>query len=561
MLRKLTLIISTIFLSHLLAGQTCPILNENGSFEETIFVPGGEPTIGITTGQIQNWYATHGTVDYVTEDWNWYDVEGVTSIAAHMCYGHRDSHDHSEGMYTAVDIHGDDDLLYTLSLDYATVCESTENGFLNIALNSNLEAGGHNGFQYPTPELFPEVFQEIQLVDRMELMPATNMETSGISNYEISFVPENDFEQIWMFTEYQHEQDEFINCGLILDNIKLTATTSALTGINVQEVLGDNFQLTPEFSKELEVVSYSWTVNHVAAGNEEELIYNFTDNVYTICLDIIDSRGACGSICHELDLTSTQEEDTDPTSCTYSACLDSNGLPNIVSFEYLASNGDIVVLNETTDGFFFPYCNGSPSMCDGGESEVDLFIEDLNAYFSNQGIDATATTGDGAGVFEVACRSLALTIVSSEIMPAAILIDDFSMDQVFITVAEFEFDPNDCGSSIAEENTELYAFSSDDADNEDESIRSILKPVVLGGTLIIEENENAKGTGEVMPEKAIISKVGIYTIGGQKIASVDDFKNGDEINIDYLPTGTYAINLVNAKEQKAGFFFVGDIQH
>jgi len=261
MLRKLTTIIIVILLSNLLAAQSCPIINENGSFEEMVFVPGGEPTMGITTGQIPNWYATHGTVDYVSSEWSWYDVEGINSVAGHMCYGHRDSHDHSEGMFTAVNIYGDDDLLYTLSLDFGTVCEASQNGFLNIALNNNLVEGPHNGFQYPTPETFPAVYQDIQVIDRMELMPEANLDVSGMSNFEISFVPEGDYQQIWMFTEYQHIQDDFVNCGLLIDDVKLTATTSALSGIKVEELIGDNFKLTPEFSKELDVVSYSWTVN------------------------------------------------------------------------------------------------------------------------------------------------------------------------------------------------------------------------------------------------------------------------------------------------------------
>jgi len=572
MLSKITTLIIAVLFSNLLAGQTCPVINENGSFEEMIYIPGGEASIGITTGQISNWYATHGTVDYVTPDWNWYDIEGINSVGGHMCYGNRETHDHSEGMFTSVSIHGDDDLLYTLSLDYGTVCESSQNGFLNIALNNNLEEGAHNWFQFPTAEVFPEVYQDIQVVDRMELLPSSNIEISGMSNFQVSFVPTGDYQQIWMFTEYEHIQEDFVNCGIVIDDVKLTATTSALTGITVAELIEENFQLSPEFSKDLDVVSYHWTVDDVAAGTEEELIYNFTDGIYTICLDIIDSRGACGSTCYELDLTSTIAEETNSVSCTYSSCLDSNGLPNLVGFEFLNGNGTHVSIDENTEGFFFPYCDGTPSMCNGGESEVDLFIEDLNAYFYNHSIDALASAGDGANMFETACRSLAVTIVSSDIIPSAILIDDFSVAEVFITTAEFEFDPSACGSSLVGEDDELNTFANFDNIDELEQNNGLdfyyskasrdqnFNPVVYNGQLKLDKKKKEEKEAEEVEvsKESLISDVSIYTVNGSKIASINDHVDGESINVNHLPAGVYVVNLINQEEQKAGFFYVSD---
>ena len=310
MLNQTITLIAFLFISASLSAQDCPILNTNCSFEETIYVPGGEPAIGITTGQIKNWSASHGTADYITSDWNWYDLEGIVSNAGHLCYGNRDAHDHSEGIYTSVNILGDDDLLYTLSVDYSTVCESTNNGFLNIALNNKLNSEGHNWFQYPTPEAFPEFFDEIQAVERMELRPEANFDQNGMSNFEVSFVPEQDFSQIWLFTEYQHDEVDFINCGLILDNVELTATTSALSNLVAIKGEGNSYKFAPEYTKDLEVLNYTWIVDQDEVSNEDVLTHEFEEGEYTICLNITDSRGACGTACYELIIDDSAEVGT-----------------------------------------------------------------------------------------------------------------------------------------------------------------------------------------------------------------------------------------------------------
>jgi len=561
MLRKYTLSIIAVFSTLLLFGQECPTINENGSFEDMIFVPGGEAAIGISTGQISNWYASHGTVDYLTSDWNWYDVEGITSVGAHMCYGNRDSHDHSEGMFTTAKIYGDDDLLYTLSMDYGTICDSENNGYLNIALNNNLEAGAHNYFQYPTAEVFPEVYQDIQPVDRLELEDQANIETSGMTSYEFSFVPSGDYDQIWMFTEYQHEQEEFLNCGIVIDNVKLTATTSALSGIDVTQVVGDNYQVVPSFDVDIDVVTYSWMVNDEFVGSEEELIYNFTEGLYTICLDIVDSRKACGSICYELDLTATPENEDNMDRCTYSACLDGGGFPNLVAVEFLTASGDIVIIDENTEGFFFPYCDGTPSMCNGGENEVDLFIDDLNSYFYNNGIDAEATAGDGTNLFDDVCRSFAITIESSEILPKAILIDDFSTDEVMISIASFIFDPSSCGSSITEEDeamTQYNVIADNEIDIEVSTTEFAFNPIFRNGQVAIHVDDSDVVEKGALNDEVLISEVGIYTLSGDLILSINDYQIGEEINVNSLPTGMYVVNVVNKQEQNANYFFKGE---
>lgn len=309
MLNQVFTITAFLFLSVSLIGQDCTILNDNGTFEETIYVPGGEPSIGITTGQISNWAASHGTADYITSDWNWYDLDGITSNAGHLCYGNRPTHDHSEGIYTSVDILADDDLLYTLSIDYATVCDASENGFLNIALNNKLNSEGHNWFQYPTPTALPDFFDEIQPIERLELITDANYEQNGMSTMEVSFVPQGAFSQIWLFTEYQHDFVDLVNCGLILDNVKLTATTTALTKIISTNTEDNLYEFTPEFAKDLDIDTYTWIVDQDLISNDDVLKTEFETGEYTICLDITDSRGACGSACYELIVNESVEEE------------------------------------------------------------------------------------------------------------------------------------------------------------------------------------------------------------------------------------------------------------
>ena len=556
MLKLNTLIITIIVLfSSLLKGQECPIINDNGSFEDMIYVPGGEPAIGITTGQINNWAASHGTVDYINADWNWYDIDGISSVTGHMCYGNRDSHDHSEGMFTSAKIYGDSDLLYTLSLDYATVCDASQNGYLNIALNNNLSSEGHQWFQYPTPEALPEYFQEIQAVDRFELLPETNFEVTGMSNYEISFVPTTDFDQLWLFTEYQYPQDDFVNCGLMIDNVALTVTTSAVDGIKALELTNNNYHLVPEFSKPLNVQSYHWTIDQVSVGTNEELIYDgFAEEVYLICVDIVDDRGACGSACHELDLRPNSDglnftTDTDFDACTYSACLDFEAASNIVSLEFMTEAGGILKLDYSSDGFFFPYCIGEASLCAGGNIELGLLVEDLNDYFNNNDLNSKAILGYSEEASDIDCRSMGISILSSDLVPRSILVSDFISDDVSLREIDFDFDPSNCTSGFIEEQEEIdFSFDPEalDQNYEDDSEEEQgLNPVVKGTRLYIQADLGNN----------IVSEGGIYTLSGQLILDVKDYRHEDEINIDFLPTGMYVIRMINKEFQKTGFFF------
>lgn len=553
MLKLITLNIIVILSINLAIGQECPTINRNGSFEEMIYVPGGEPSIGITTGQIDNWAASHGTVDFLTPDWNWYGISGISSNAGHLCYGNRESHDHSEGMYTTAKIYGDDDLLYTLSLEYATFCDATKNGFLNIALNNKLTAGSHNGFQYPTPEVLPTFFQEIQAVDRVELLPDANFVETGMSSYEVSFVPYDDFDQLWLFTEFQYPEEDFINCGLMIDNVKLTAMTTALDGVEVLQLSNNNYQLTPSFSKELNVVSYDWSVNNEPAGNTEKILYSFTEDVYTICVDIIDDRGACGSTCLEFAAPLDQDESESSNDiCTYSSCLDLGGLPNILSVEFLSANGNMKTLDSNTPGFFFPYCIGTASMCDGGENEIGLLVEDLNAYFIAEGLNSEASIGYSINASELGCRSLAITIMSSDLVPTSINLDDFLSDDISMISVGFDFDSSNCGSSFSDDpttyliNDESEVVSYDNLQGNNDEDLFELRPKVIGNQISLYHKEDD-----------LLSNGGIYTTSGQMISSIQNYKQGDKLNVDFLTTGMYIVRLVNREGEQSAFFFKG----
>jgi len=282
------------------------------------------------------------------------------------------------------------------------------------------------------------------------------------------------------------------------------------------------------------------------------LLHAFTEGIHIICLDIIDSRGACGSICYELDLTAAEEDETDPMACTYSSCLDGSGLPNLVAMEFLTTSGELVTIDKNTEGFFFPYCDGTPSMCNGGESEVELFVEDLNAYFYKHDIDALASSGSGSDLFESICRSLAVTIISSDIIPTGILIDDFSTEELVFSFAQFEFDPTACGASLEGGNLNDQAITfvpEAETDQEINVVPENFNPVVSNGQLEFEKTDSNENK-EVVNEEIIVSQVSIFTLGGNKILSINEFKEGDTIDIDHLNSGMYVVNLVNRIEQK-----------
>ncbi len=535
-------------------SQDCPIINENGDFEETIFVLGGEPSMGITTGQMANWFASHGTADYVTPNWNWNDLEGIESNAGHICYGNRETHDHSEGIFTNVLIHGDDDLIYTLSLDYSTVCDATNNGFLNIALNNNLNSEGHNWFQYPTPESFPAFFEEIQVLDRHELTEDALFENNGMSKLELSFVPISDFSQIWLFSEYQYEQQEFVNCGLILDNLEVTAMTSALKSINLADLGNNIYSLSPTFDRELSIVNYAWSLNHELITDERDFTHAFETGNYTICLDITDSRGACGSACREIIIDEIPINES--ASCTYSACLDLGGLPNILGLNYLAGNGEEIEIGENTPGFYFPYCIGTSNMCAGGENELVNFLEDLNAYFYNEGFETEATLGYSENSSDLVCRALAVTIVSSELVPISFLMEDFQLEVSQDFSINFDFNPDNCLRQT-EDDIESYSLISNEniyeedyqMTNKFENFQLDFNLQVVNNLIIINYRSNQDET-DVNGE--------IFNLSGQKIRELSFQGQVYKTTIDDLSSGIYIFSLSQNGKRKNELFFIGE---
>jgi len=295
---------------NIATAQDCESINVNGTFESLNFAPGLEPAVGITSGLMQSWNASHGTADFVTADWNWYGLPGFNSNMGHICYGNRDTHDHSEGIYTAAPIYGDDDLIYTLKFDFASICDSDKNGFINIALNNNLNSEDHGFFQFPTEETYPAFFSSNQNIARLELTPETAL-GNGISSYETSFTATDHFGQLWFYTEYLHEFEDFVNCGFVLDNVNITATTTALSDFEVKVSDDGMISIDPVFSRNMNLTNVEWIVDGVSVGFEKQLMAELEDGLHTICLEFTDSRGACGSLCQEIEIGATPEEETE----------------------------------------------------------------------------------------------------------------------------------------------------------------------------------------------------------------------------------------------------------
>lgn len=389
--------------------NSCDALNNNGDFETRNNVLGAENASGISQGEIYNWSSSHGTADFFDKDWNWYYLDNAfDSTVGHVCYGSRPTHDHSEGIFTTVDIRNDEDLTYCLKFDYSSYCDSDELGKAHVYMANNLTDGSVNGFKFPTKETHKPWFENAQQLEELTLDAETDIRETGMTTYSKTFKPTEEYTQIWFFTEYLHEGQGFVNCGFMIDNVNISAQTDALTGIEAVQLDENTFEFSPVFSKELDGVTYEWSLENGNKNNGKNITHTFVDGEHEVCLKVTDARGACAEACYTLKVGNKTEKQF----CDYSICLSGGGIPSITKLEYINKDGQLEVLDRDTPGFGFPYCIGAWNMCNNGEYELDYLIDDLNLWLQKNNLQGTARKQSVEGE---TCRGNSLTIMDSEL--------------------------------------------------------------------------------------------------------------------------------------------------
>jgi len=355
--------------------ETCTPLNFNGDFELQNNIAGTSADLGISTGEVTNWYATHGTADYFNANWNWYYANGIEDNAGHICYGNRSSHDHSEGIFTEVNIKGSASTDYCLSLDLASFCNTSQHGKLHIYLANNLSMGGPNGFSFPRQTTHPTWFENTQLLDIITLDESTYFEAGDLAHFNILFNTEKDYTQLWIFTEFLYEDISFASCGVMIDNVKLIGATNEIREIQT-DILSNNLV---KFNAETnsEYLSYEWDFGNGTKSQKKNPTTVLSSGTHTISLKVTNPEGACDVKSKEITVA---ESTTQNELCSYDVCLDAGGVPTISSIDLVLSNGDQVRLNEQTSGFDFPYCIGVSNRCSSGEYELEYLIVDLQNW-------------------------------------------------------------------------------------------------------------------------------------------------------------------------------------
>lgn len=415
--------------------NSCEELNLNGDFEIRNNILGNDNASGLSQGEIQNWTSSHGTADFFDESWNWYYLENTfDSNLGHVCYGSRPTHDHSEGILTEVEILNDEDLTYCLNFDYSSYCDSDKFGKAHVYMSNNVSTGSVNGFKFPTKETHSTWFDNAQKIDELTLDEETDVRETGMTSYSTTFKPSEKFTQLWFFTEYLYENEGFVNCGFMLDNVKLTCETDALQGIEKIDLGNNKYEFVPVFSKELKGVVYEWNLGSGEKNSGSSLEHEFTPGQHEVCLKITDERGACAEYCLKVNIDGSSTNQY----CDYSVCLSGGGIPSITKMEVLLPNGKKEILDNKSVGFGFPYCIGSWNMCNGGEYELEYLIEDLNFWFQKNNFTAQAKIGTNENVDEF-CRGNILTIVDSELQFLQIFLGD-ERDNLVDHTNTFEID-------------------------------------------------------------------------------------------------------------------------
>lgn len=523
-------------------AQDCPILNENGHFEDIIQAPGAEPALGITVGSVTNWSASHGTVDYVTAEWDWYNnLDEVTSNAGHMCYGNREIHDHSEGIFSQVEILDDEDLIYTLSFDFASHCDDTLPGYAHFYLSNVLSAEGHNMFSFPTPENRPELFDSAQQLLKVELNKDTEIRENGFSHHEITFTANEAYSQLWIFTEYMHPYVDFVNCGFFVDNVEITAHTKSLDAIDIVQLENNEYQFKPNFTKDIEVLSNNWTLSNDESSSDEEWSSSLTDGNYTVCLDIVDSRKACASVCRNFNVGAEIQK----TLCNYSICLDNGGVPTLEQINFRDANGNSIELNSAVAGFHFPYCLGSPEQCELGINELEIFASDMNSWLTSKGLIASVNLDQSNTDISDGCRGRILEIYSSELTFETALVGDQNLTEAYSL--SFSQADNSC-EQVNILNDEYfiapleYGFEEEIDQNEKElnptAITFDFAPNPVIDILKIELNENVEN-----------AEINIYDLSGNLLNSKKTDSETTNLYISDLKPGIYLVQVYENGKQ------------
>ncbi len=391
--------------------NNCSEINLNGDFELKHNIPGTENANGIMQGEIQNWYNTHGSADYFDNLWNWYYMSGIQSTMGHLCYGSRPSHDHSEGMYTSVDILADEDLTYCVTFDYGSHCDSDKDGKAHIYLTNNLQEGPTNAFMFPRANTHTTWFDNSKMIDAIVLDEETEFTEVGMTTYSATIDPDESYSQLWFFTEYLHSDGEFANCGFMLDNVKVSCKTSALADISMVDLGDGRVELTPVFSKELTGVNYEWNIG-TEKRNQKTIIIDQQSTSQEICLNITDSRGACAEACITVGSLNGA---VGQSLCDYAVCLDAaGGVPTIEAIELKTITGEIITIDNSFPEFDFPYCIGAWNMCADGAYELEHLVTDLNMWMLNNEYQGQVAKTEDSGYIE-GCRANKLLIFQSEL--------------------------------------------------------------------------------------------------------------------------------------------------
>jgi len=394
----------------------CDAMNSNGDFELRNNNPGSDNDLGISTGEITNWFASHGTADFVDETWNWYYVDGIEDNAAHVCYGSRNNHDHSEGIYTQIDLKGEAGIDYCLQMELATICNTEKHGKLHVYLANNLTATGPNGFTYPTPQTNPFWFEGAQLLDIITLDESTDFEKEGFVNFTIPFTTENDYTQLWVFTEFNYPEVEYSSCGLMIDNVKLTGTKKYISEIQETEEAAKVRKFNAVLTEQLDEKKFFWDFGNGETSEEVSPTVTFEEGLYDVTLKVVNQEGVCDVKTKQIKVGDFETEEL----CDYQACLETGGVPVISSLDVVLPNGTAETLDSETPGFGFPYCL---SVSDAGEYEFEYFVLDLDNWLKQNNFKGEVVLVEN-NTIEDFCRGEKFAILDTDVFFEKISLGD-----------------------------------------------------------------------------------------------------------------------------------------
>jgi len=273
----------------------CPELILNGGFESWTSNPSApffDGFAGFTLGQVEDWpiensQSNPNTPDLISPSVFTSLSSFLPSTVGATCYFGAPGH--HEELYQQVSIFDDPVLTYSLSFDYAAACLTGFTDPVNAQILPQLEGGSIR------------VFTDNVLQETVDINQALE---DGFSNQCILIDNSQQFSNILLQTTTGGASVDNYACLAYFDNVSLKCD---LNDPDLFVSVGKDgnisfYNVASTTGNVPNIVSYNWRFSDGSTSTDAFSIKVDAEDGLVACVDIIDDRGCCATLCNDYDL-------------------------------------------------------------------------------------------------------------------------------------------------------------------------------------------------------------------------------------------------------------------